>query len=266
MWFGNRFNNNAWNISDITSEFFQTLHIFGNYTKLVVLRLNGYSFSRFIRFKTVLRLRLHNNLLAKFYNGNTLYTFAATDTSVLLQFVSRISCSHLVGALFHRHVNLIVFHWWINTTVAINIFAAYSADVSLPLLLKWMVTFRAKHGTKYYSWLKAASKRQSHLRYTWAHVKRNWHDWKRFVSSTEIRRRVTYIIKDVYHMRVISWHGNTKVVWIQTISTIKSLISALLQLHLHYQINTWLQWTEQRQLQDETRNINVWGLGASYIR
>ena len=31
-------------------------------------------------------------------------------------------------------------------------------------------------------------------------------------------------------------------------------------------LNTWLQWIGQRQLQDETRNIYVLGLGASYIR
>ena len=43
-------------------------------------------------------------------------------------------------------------------------------------------------------------------------------------------------------------------------------LSALLQLHLHSQLNTWLQWIGQRQLQDETRNIYVLGLGASYIR
>ena len=42
--------------------------------------------------------------------------------------------------------------------------------------------------------------------------------------------------------------------------------SALLQLHLHSQLNTWLQWIGQRQLQDKTRNIYVSGLGASYIR
>ena len=43
-------------------------------------------------------------------------------------------------------------------------------------------------------------------------------------------------------------------------------LSALLQLYLHSQINIWLQWIGQRQLQDETRNICVLGLGASYIR
>ena len=43
-------------------------------------------------------------------------------------------------------------------------------------------------------------------------------------------------------------------------------LSALLQLHLHSQLNTWLQWIRQRQLQDETRNINVLGLGVTYIR
>ena len=43
-------------------------------------------------------------------------------------------------------------------------------------------------------------------------------------------------------------------------------MSALLKLHLHSQLNTWLQWIEQRQLQDETRNTYVRGLGAFYIR
>ena len=43
-------------------------------------------------------------------------------------------------------------------------------------------------------------------------------------------------------------------------------LSALLQLHLHSQLNTWLQWIVQRQLQDETKNIYVSGLGATYIR
>ena len=43
-------------------------------------------------------------------------------------------------------------------------------------------------------------------------------------------------------------------------------LSALLQLHLHSQLNTWFQWIEQRQLQDETRNIYVLGFGAPYIR
>ena len=43
-------------------------------------------------------------------------------------------------------------------------------------------------------------------------------------------------------------------------------LSVLLQLHLHSQLHTWLQWIERRQLQDETRNIYAWGLGASYFR
>ena len=43
-------------------------------------------------------------------------------------------------------------------------------------------------------------------------------------------------------------------------------LSALLQLHLHSQLHTWLQWIGQRQLQDETRNIYIWGIGAFYIR
>ena len=43
-------------------------------------------------------------------------------------------------------------------------------------------------------------------------------------------------------------------------------LSALLQLHLHSQLNTWLQWIEQRQLLGDTRNIEVLGLGATYTR
>ena len=48
----------------------------------------------------------------------------------------------------------------------------------------------------------------------------------------------------------------------------KSVVSllALLQLHLHSQLNTWLQWFGQRQLQDETRNFQVLELGVAYIR
>ena len=41
-------------------------------------------------------------------------------------------------------------------------------------------------------------------------------------------------------------------------------LSALLQ--LHSQLNTWLQWLMQKQLQDKTRNIQSLGFGASYIR
>ena len=40
---------------------------------------------------------------------------------------------------------------------------------------------------------------------------------------------------------------------------------ALLQLHLHSQLNTWLRCIGQRQLQ-ETRAIRVLGFGATYTR
>ena len=46
----------------------------------------------------------------------------------------------------------------------------------------------------------------------------------------------------------------------------RTLVGEELQLHLHSQLNTWLQWIGPRQLQDETRNIYVWRLGAPYIR
>ena len=42
-------------------------------------------------------------------------------------------------------------------------------------------------------------------------------------------------------------------------------LSALLQLHLHSRVNTWLQWIGHRQLQDETRNIKVLEFGAPYV-
>ena len=43
-------------------------------------------------------------------------------------------------------------------------------------------------------------------------------------------------------------------------------LSALLQLHLHSRLNTWLQRVGQRRLQDEMRIISILGFGASYIR
>ena len=46
----------------------------------------------------------------------------------------------------------------------------------------------------------------------------------------------------------------------------KQRLSALLQLHLHSQLNTWLQLIGQRQQQGETSNIYVLGLDAFYIR
>ena len=43
-------------------------------------------------------------------------------------------------------------------------------------------------------------------------------------------------------------------------------LSALLQLHLHSPLNTWVQYIAQRQLQAKMRNIWVLAFGASYIR
>ena len=50
------------------------------------------------------------------------------------------------------------------------------------------------------------------------------------------------------------WNGS------QTTKPISLL--ALLQLHLHSRLNIWFQWIGQRQLQDETRNIEVLELGT----
>ena len=47
---------------------------------------------------------------------------------------------------------------------------------------------------------------------------------------------------------------------------VEQRLSALLQLHRHSQLNTWLQYIVQRQLQAEKRNIQVLAFGASYIR
>ena len=43
-------------------------------------------------------------------------------------------------------------------------------------------------------------------------------------------------------------------------------LSALLQLHPHSRLNTWIDWIGKRQLQDETRKIQIWGFCAYYIR
>ena len=42
---------------------------------------------------------------------------------------------------------------------------------------------------------------------------------------------------------------------------------AMIQLHLHSRLNTWLQWNGQWQLQDEKRKkLKFWGIWCSYIR
>ena len=45
-----------------------------------------------------------------------------------------------------------------------------------------------------------------------------------------------------------------------------STVGAAPTINLHSRLNTWLQWIGQRQLKDETRNIQVLGFGATYIR
>ena len=53
--------------------------------------------------------------------------------------------------------------------------------------------------------------------------------------------------------------------WHQAITRINAdLLSALLQLHLHSRLNTWVQWIGRRQLQDETHLS--FGVRASCIR
>ena len=54
-------------------------------------------------------------------------------------------------------------------------------------------------------------------------------------------------------------------IWQWNCRSLRSL-STLLQLYLHSRLNTSLQWVGQGQLQDESGNIKVFGLGTSYIR
>ena len=42
-------------------------------------------------------------------------------------------------------------------------------------------------------------------------------------------------------------------------------LPALLQLHLHSWLNTWIQWIWQKQVQDKTRNIQVWCVFSFFI-
>ena len=49
-------------------------------------------------------------------------------------------------------------------------------------------------------------------------------------------------------------------------SNVVGALPALLQLHLHSRLKTWLQWIGQSQLQDETINIKVLGFGVTYTR
>ena len=43
-------------------------------------------------------------------------------------------------------------------------------------------------------------------------------------------------------------------------------LDVVVQLHPHFWLNTGLQWIGQRHLQEETRNIEAMGFGASYIK
>ena len=44
------------------------------------------------------------------------------------------------------------------------------------------------------------------------------------------------------------------------------VVSAMLQLHLHSRLNTWLQYITQIQAQDQMRDISVLRFGAPYAR
>ena len=40
----------------------------------------------------------------------------------------------------------------------------------------------------------------------------------------------------------------------------------MFHVYIHSWLNTWLQWIAQRQLQDDMRNVSVFGHGAFYIK
>ena len=60
---------------------------------------------------------------------------------------------------------------------------------------------------------------------------------------------------------------NRTLIGIKLLKTLRSWrLSALLQLHPHSLLNTWLQWIRQKQLLDETRNTQVLVFDASYTK
>ena len=97
-----------------------------------------------------------------------------------------------------------------------------------------------------------------------------------FGSSHSALVRVSTVIKINFSFHYAGWGVNKwihefikyrKVCNISAPGSLRwSRLSVLLQLHLHSQLNTWLQWIGQRQQQAETRNIYIWGMDASYIR
>ena len=78
----------------------------------------------------------------------------------------------------------------------------------------------------------------------------------------------TYYIFTYYNCRQTSNMRHTLVgnKSVDHADVIGPCLSALLQLHLHSGLYTWLQWIGHRQLQNEMRIIKVLGFGAPYIR
>ena len=76
------------------------------------------------------------------------------------------------------------------------------------------------------------------------------------------------LIYSIKYWRCFRWENLCNKIMINSHAqwNIRLNLSALLQLHLHSRLNTWLQWIEQRQLQHEKRTISVLGFGVTYIR
>ena len=78
---------------------------------------------------------------------------------------------------------------------------------------------------------------------------------KQMVSSKSTYRKTSYISRTLVGNKLVD---NSDVVGHR--------LSALLQLHLHSQHTTWLQWIERRQLYEDTIKILGSGFGATYTR
>ena len=121
--------------------------------------------------------------------------------------------------------------------------------------------------------------------------KQSWGWWfetlsRPFWRHCNGRKPITWTNDDPVHWRIHTSSGTPLLTWIipagisnyhetsNKTSTLvgnktvedSDVVSALLQIHLHSPLNTWLQLIGQRQLQDETRNNEVLGFGAPYIR
>ena len=117
-------------------------------------------------------------------------------------------------------------------------------------------------------------------------IYRSW-DWNQLIHSCDMQwkdisncKRYETVWEIYHYLETLLWHKNEGIkviyheiyiIYHQTSNISHTLVdnkclSVLLQLHLHSQINMWLKWIGQRQMQDEMRNIYVFLFGVAYIR